>query len=113
MAREFLEKFESSNEGAQKPDFVENGFEFYTSFDSDSVENFKLMLKEKGFSYISIHAYINPKLENHEKLMELRDKLEEKTKLPVTLDFGPRFLHSTGQLHKGDEGKGFFYSTCK
>ena len=28
--------------------------------------------------------------------------------MPVTLGFGPRFLHSTGQLHKGDSGEGFF-----
>ena len=40
--------------------------------------------------------------------MKLRDLIEEKSKLPVTLGFGPRFLHSTGQLHKGDRGRGLF-----
>ena len=28
--------------------------------------------------------------------------------MPVTYGFGPRYLHSTGQLHKGDGGKGLF-----
>ncbi len=28
--------------------------------------------------------------------------------MATTLGYGPRFLHSTGQLHKGDSGNGFF-----
>jgi transaldolase/glucose-6-phosphate isomerase len=40
-----------------------------------------------------------------EKLkIALRDKLH----VPVTFGYGPRFLHSTGQLHKGGSNKGFF-----
>jgi hypothetical protein len=32
----------------------------------------------------------------------------QKYKAATTLGYGPRFLHSTGQLHKGDSGNGFF-----
>jgi len=35
-------------------------------------------------------------------------KIMKKYKTAVTVGYGPRFLHSTGQLHKGDAGKGLF-----
>jgi len=38
----------------------------------------------------------------------ISEALRQKTGAPVTFGFGPRYLHSTGQLHKGDAGKGFF-----
>ena len=41
-------------------------------------------------------------------LQNLRSVLRDKTKLAVTLGFGPRFLHSTGQLHKGGANNGLF-----
>jgi hypothetical protein len=34
--------------------------------------------------------------------------LRDRYHLPVTAGYGPRFLHSTGQLHKGDAGRGLF-----
>jgi len=39
---------------------------------------------------------------------ECAHRLEQTTKRPVTLGFGPRFLHSTGQLHKGGAPEGVF-----
>jgi hypothetical protein len=39
---------------------------------------------------------------------KLQAILRDKYKLAVTFGFGPRFLHSTGQLHKGDRGNGHF-----
>ena len=41
-------------------------------------------------------------------LSKIRHNLRDKYKLATTLGFGPRFLHSTGQLHKGDAGNGLF-----
>jgi len=58
--------------------------------------------------YISLQAYIQPTKEAESVLQELRLKLRSKYKLATTLGFGPRFLHSTGQLHKGDSGNGLF-----
>ena len=56
--------------------------------------------------YVSIQAYIdrvaNPELET------LRDALAARTKRPVTFGWGPRFLHSTGQYHKGGPANGVF-----
>jgi len=58
--------------------------------------------------YISIQAYISQNAKNIMKLEEIKDALQKNTGIPITIGFGPRFLHSTGQLHKGDSGNGLF-----
>ncbi len=59
-------------------------------------------------SYLALQAYLPPTPEIEEVLQSLRHTLRDKYKIATTLGFGPRFLHSTGQLHKGDNGKGIF-----
>jgi len=58
--------------------------------------------------YIALHAYLQPTSATHTRLQALRLKLRDRLCLATTLGYGPRFLHSTGQLHKGDAGKGLF-----
>ncbi len=58
--------------------------------------------------YVSIQAYIKPSKEVDAALEALRGEIRQQTGLPVTVGYGPRFLHSTGQLHKGDAGNGLF-----
>ena len=58
--------------------------------------------------YISINAFL-PRIEAYENMLQqLRKHLLSKYSVPVTLGFGPRFLHSTGQLHKGGKNNGLF-----
>ena len=59
-------------------------------------------------SYISIQAYVKPDSLTHTALQSLRMALRNRYRVATTLGFGPRFLHSTGQLHKGDGGTGLF-----
>jgi transaldolase/glucose-6-phosphate isomerase len=51
--------------------------------------------------YVSIQAYLAPAQEMTRSLQALRLSLLKTTGLATTLGYGPRFLHSTGQLHKG------------
>lgn len=51
--------------------------------------------------YVSLQAYLAPGGGTGPALQEIRHTLLKKTGLATTLGFGPRFLHSTGQLHKG------------
>jgi transaldolase/glucose-6-phosphate isomerase len=51
--------------------------------------------------YLGIHAYLPPRPRTTEALRALQAGLHARTRLAVTLGYGPRFLHSTGQLHKG------------
>ena len=76
--------------------------------DGDSVlsalQSFVAIVKDGG--YISIHAYLDRR--DDVRLEELRKVLSLKTGHPVTFGWGPRFLHSTGQFHKGGQQNGAF-----
>jgi glucose-6-phosphate isomerase len=56
--------------------------------------------------YLSIQAYLDRP--GHPELQALRDLLATRTGRPVTFGWGPRFLHSTGQYHKGGPAVGVF-----
>jgi hypothetical protein len=43
-----------------------------------------------------------------EALQQLETAINRKYRLAVTVGYGPCYLHSTGQLHKGDAGNGLF-----
>jgi glucose-6-phosphate isomerase len=58
--------------------------------------------------YLALQAFIQPTPEVEALLRALRRNLCARTKLATSLGYGPRFLHSTGQLHKGDRGNGLF-----
>lgn len=58
--------------------------------------------------YIALMAYLEPSSGHKALLQALRMRLRDSLRLATTLGFGPRFLHSTGQLHKGGAGNGLF-----
>jgi glucose-6-phosphate isomerase/transaldolase/glucose-6-phosphate isomerase len=58
--------------------------------------------------YVALQAYVTPLPEIEAKLQELRARIRDERKVATTLGFGPRFLHSTGQLHKGGPRSGVF-----
>jgi glucose-6-phosphate isomerase len=59
-------------------------------------------------AYIAIQAFVAPTEENMKLLDAARVKLRDRHHVAVTVGFGPRFLHSTGQLHKGGPPTGVF-----
>lgn len=59
-----------------------------------------------GDGYIAIMAYLDRK--DDEELAQLRRIIADKSSRPVTFGWGPRFLHSTGQFHKGGQQNGVF-----
>ena len=64
--------------------------------------------ESRGRSYISLQAYIKPSSQADEALQRLRTKIQTMYRMATTVGYGTRFLHSTGQLHKGDAGNGLF-----
>ncbi len=58
--------------------------------------------------YVALQAYVQPTPETEAALQKLRTKIQTGLRLATTVGYGPRFLHSTGQLHKGDAGNGLF-----
>ncbi len=58
--------------------------------------------------YIALQAYIAPGQAVWDELQQLRLRLRDGLRLATTVGYGPRYLHSTGQLHKGGANKGLF-----
>ncbi|MGH7887990.1 MAG: hypothetical protein ACREPG_09005, partial [Candidatus Binatia bacterium] len=57
--------------------------------------------KKKARDYVVVQAYLEPSRENALKLQAVCAAIQNRLGVATTLGFGPRFLHSTGQLHKG------------
>ncbi len=57
---------------------------------------------------MAILAYLAPSEELDDAVGELRAVIRERTGCAVTFGYGPRFQHSTGQLHKGGPPTGVF-----
>lgn len=58
--------------------------------------------------YVALNAYIDRSPANDRALQAIRMKIRDKKKVATTVGYGPRFLHSTGQLHKGGPDSGVF-----
>jgi glucose-6-phosphate isomerase len=67
-----------------------------------------LLKKDHTAEYIALLSFLPPDDSLEVALDNLARQLTEKTHLPATWNYGPAYLHSTGQLHKGDAGKGKF-----
>jgi RpiB/LacA/LacB family sugar-phosphate isomerase len=58
--------------------------------------------------YLAIQAYLTPTSEAWRILQEIRVALRDRLRIATTVGWGPRYLHSTGQLHKGGPTSGLF-----
>jgi len=58
--------------------------------------------------YVGLQAYISPTDTATRLLEDARTTVRDRLQLATTLGYGPRFLHSTGQLHKGGANNGLF-----
>jgi hypothetical protein len=58
--------------------------------------------------YFAITAYVQPTQRTHDALQGIRAAVRDARRVATTLGYGPRFLHSTGQLHKGGPPRGVF-----
>jgi transaldolase/glucose-6-phosphate isomerase len=59
--------------------------------------------------YFAILAYLQMSLENEDILNKIRYQIRESKKIATCLEYGPRYLHSTGQLYKGGPNCGVFF----
>lgn len=71
---------------------------------TDALTQLIAQVPEDG--YIAVMAYLDRR--DDAKVAELRAILADKSGRPVTFGWGPRFLHSTGQFHKGGQQNGVF-----
>jgi transaldolase/glucose-6-phosphate isomerase len=67
-----------------------------------------ILAQVKPGDYVAFNAYVERNAEHERQLRELRLRIRDGLKVATTVGFGPRFLHSTGQLHKGGPNTGVF-----
>ena len=68
----------------------------------------ELIAQTKHGDYMAITAYANPTPQIEQAVARLRAGISKRAGIPTTFAYGPRYLHSTGQLHKGGAGSRLF-----
>jgi transaldolase/glucose-6-phosphate isomerase len=74
--------------------------------DADAVA--ALLAKVKGGDYVALTEYFAGTTDRDERIAAIRATIARQLRVATTSGYGPRFLHSTGQLHKGGGDNGVF-----
>lgn len=96
---------------ATEPLFVDHGIEVRSHVHLDKAQTAReaitaLLELLPPDGYVSVQAYLDR--ENYPQAYGVRDLVAARAARPVTFGWGPRFLHSTGQFHKGGPAVGVF-----
>jgi len=113
LAREMVSVYQREGKlPSEPPAFTEGSIDVFSreKFKNvgTAITGFLDEAKNIDGAYVCIQAYLAPSITIDERLGNLRSEIQKKYKVATTVGYGPRFLHSTGQLHKGDGGKGLF-----
>ncbi len=97
LTRSAMEKDKGATETVpDSPEYVSTGDEKACVL---AIEDF--VARAAPGDYVAVQAYLSPIPEITAALEAVRSAIFKRTRLATTTGFGPRFLHSTGQLHKG------------
>ena len=107
MTKDILAKLEKGDVPAEvtAPILVSSDIADEVKLDTLAQDLYSLL---ESNDYVALLPYVNASPEIDKALTALRDKIMSKTKRAVLFGYGPRYLHSTGQLHKGDGNNGVF-----
>jgi transaldolase / glucose-6-phosphate isomerase len=88
----------------------EDGLEYYAPTNAETaVSLLEEFFNQANFGdYVSIQAYMTETPEVNQALQQIREFVQEHLHVATTSGYGPRFLHSTGQYHKGGPNTGLF-----
>jgi len=91
---------------SEQPVFENKQFSVYSTVALDGVRNLRGALKSflalaQPRDYLALMAYLTRSPANSAALRAMRVAARDSLKIATTVGYGPRFLHSTGQLHKG------------
>jgi transaldolase / glucose-6-phosphate isomerase len=93
-----------------EPSLIEDSIVYYNGQKKQSakklLESF-LSLSKTG-DFIAFQAYLPEEEEVEHAFCEIQRTLQKNLKIAVSTQFGPRYLHSTGQYHKGGPNNGYF-----
>ncbi len=94
----------------KKPAVTNSKLKYYADWYKSGGENIlsTFFSETKHHDYIAIQAFLTENEEVSKILQDIRTELQHTLNVAVTLGYGPRFLHSTGQFHKGGTNSGLF-----
>ncbi|MEA2013853.1 MAG: transaldolase, partial [Thermodesulfobacteriota bacterium] len=94
----------------EDPVLSSGGITVYGDVKADTPEEAlaEFLSRGRAGDYVAIQAFLQPADETDRILGELKKRIRDRYALATTAGYGPRYLHSTGQLHKGDAGRGLF-----
>jgi transaldolase / glucose-6-phosphate isomerase len=115
--KELLERFARERRLEEQPVLVSNGMltvhtderaraELPTSSAADALHAH--LARAGAGDYLALLVYLEETPEHEAALQAIRTHLRDATRCATTTGYGPRFLHSTGQLHKGGSDAGVF-----
>lgn len=88
----------------------DHNLSFYSNNIADNstllIKKFLNQVNQKD--YIAIQAFITENKDIENELKEIKKLFQEKLNIATTIGYGPRYLHSTGQYHKGGPNNGVF-----
>ncbi len=87
---------------------IEDGGSLDEPDDADDDALRALLGEAAAGDYVAILGFMAPSGEVEAAVTELRTAIRDATKATTTFGYGPRYLHSTGQLHKGGRAEGRF-----
>ena len=116
-SKDLLKEWKSKgNFGEGDPVICQNDISIYYNTDADWAlkgKNLSAFLNSfvklaKSPDYFALLAYFLQTPQRKKLLQTIRMKIRNNLKVATTLGFGPRYMHSTGQLHKGGPNKGVY-----
>lgn len=89
---------------------IEGPLRFYTEEKAKNVKDLlkTFLAKARPGDFFALQAYLSEEPPVTQALQNIRKRLRDRLDLATTLGYGPRFLHSTGQFHKGGPNTGLF-----
>ena len=111
LANESMEEYKKTGVlPLEKPAIIQDGISLYGKyFTADFKEALtEFVSQSKEGDYFAIQSFLPYSDKIEVSLDKFKLVLRDKFHVAVTSGYGPRFLHSTGQLHKGDGNKGLF-----
>jgi transaldolase/glucose-6-phosphate isomerase len=111
LARQIVDEYKKMGSlPTEPPALIGEGIEVYGEVAADTPAKAlsAFIAQAEAERYVALQAYLQPTPAIDAVLQALRTRLRDRFRLATTRGYGPRFLHSTGQLHKGDAGRGLF-----
>jgi len=108
LMKEVTEKGKLPDAG--QPTATQDGVAYYSEVAGSDAAGVLLAFfqQAKPGNFMTLQAYLHETEHLNEQLADFRKQVQDKLRLATTSGYGPRFLHSTGQYHKGGPNNGLF-----